>query len=79
MEDADSAVISERLAQHDRKLDEILAQVKKTNGRVTALEMARAVDEALAKRDKTTYSEVRYAVVALLCVIVGWVLPHLHI
>jgi hypothetical protein len=79
MEDADTAVIIERLDQHDKKLDEVLVQVKKTNGRVTALEMTRAVDEALSKRSETDSATWRTGAIAMACVIVGWVLPHLHL
>lgn len=79
MDDVDTALIVQRLDQHDGKLTEILVQVKKTNGRVTALEMSRAVDEALEKRSRSTFSEARYAFLALACVIVGWVLPHIHL
>jgi hypothetical protein len=46
------AVIEEHLRSQDTQLHRIEGKVDKTNGRVTALEKARAVDEALARRER---------------------------
>lgn len=46
----DVRVVVARLENMTAKLDEIHAEVKKTNGRVTVLERAQAIEDALNRR-----------------------------
>jgi hypothetical protein len=48
-----------RMDRQDRVLDEIKAQVTRTNGRVTALETKEAVSKALGERAELERNELR--------------------
>lgn len=66
--DAMFATVLARMDEQDRKLDSILGHVEKTNGRVTALEVWKAVIKAKVAWASATIS----AVVA----VVAWFIEH---
>lgn len=51
--------VEEKQAASEEKQDEILAQVKKTNGRVTDLELSRATERGAALQRAATIEDVR--------------------
>lgn len=66
--DAMFATVLARMDEQDRKLDSILSHVEKTNGRVTALEVWRAVVKARVG--------IISAGISTAVAVVAWVIEH---
>ena len=84
----DTAAILAELKALDEKLDEVHEQVKKTNGRVTDIEIARAVEAGIRieraaqventrvvrAEDLAKEAWIRPGIVAIVCTLLGVVL-----
>jgi hypothetical protein len=67
-------LVMQRLDSMAEDLKEIKDQTTRTNGRVTALEMAQAVSIALANKRARAFGFVPESVTTVVAVFIGWAL-----